>query len=235
MTEPKKIEILYFTDVLCIWAYLAQARIDEVKTRFGTRIELRNHFIPVFGSVQAKMEKNWRAKGGLPAYSAHVQSTAAQFGHVALHPDVWLKNTPTTSANCHLFLKAVQLLQASGELAELSSQDDCQKTVLEQAAWEMRLAFFRDLVDISDTGAQMAIAERLALPLQKIEQLMKCGAAFAALDDDMQLKEKYGIKVSPSLVLNEGHQVISGNVGYRVIEANIQELLHQPGNQASWC
>jgi predicted DsbA family dithiol-disulfide isomerase len=235
MTEPQKIDILYFTDVLCIWAYLAQARIDEVKTRFGTRIKLHNHFIPVFGSVQAKMEKNWHAKGGLAAYSEHVKTTAAQFGHVALHPDVWLKNTPTTSANCHLFLKAVQLLETSGELADLASQDACQKTVLEQVAWEMRLAFFRDLVDISDIQAQMAIAERLALPLQKIEQAMQCGAAFAALDDDMQLREKYGIKVSPSLVLNEGHQVISGNVGYRVIEANIQELLHQPGHQASWC
>jgi len=36
-------------------------------------------------------------------------------------------------------------------------------------------------------------------------------------------------------LLNEGRQKLYGNVGYRIIEANVQEILHQPGNQASWC
>ncbi len=77
--------------------------------------------------------------------------------------------------------------------------------------------------------------ERLELPLQKIEKLIRSGAAFAALDDDLQIKEKYGVTGSPTLILNEGRQKIYGNVGYRVIEANVQELLNQPESQASWC
>ena len=44
------------------------------------------------------------------------------------------------------------------------------------------------------------------------------------------------IEGSPSLVLNEGRQKLYGNVGFRVIEANIQELLREPRiNDASWC
>ena len=41
---------------------------------------------------------------------------------------------------------------------------------------------------------------------------------------------------SPSFVLNDGRQTLYGNVGYRVLEANIQELLRAPSaDQASWC
>jgi hypothetical protein len=37
------------------------------------------------------------------------------------------------------------------------------------------------------------------------------------------------------LVLNEGRQLLNGNVGYRVIEANIRELLVSNVVEASWC
>ena len=45
-----------------------------------------------------------------------------------------------------------------------------------------------------------------------------------------------GLQGSPSFVLNDGRQKLYGNVGYRVIEANIEELLRAPSaDQASWC
>ena len=122
-----------------------------------------------------------------------------------------------------------------GELSSISKTDKSEKSAFEDAVWEIRLAFFRDLVNISDFNQQMEIAERLALPVKEIEHLIKNGEAFAALDDDFQLKEKHRISGSPTLVFNEGRQIIYGNVGYRVIEANVQELLNQPDNQASWC
>ncbi len=37
-------------------------------------------------------------------------------------------------------------------------------------------------------------------------------------------------------MLNQGHQKLYGNLGYRVIEANIRELLREPGaGEMSWC
>jgi predicted DsbA family dithiol-disulfide isomerase len=235
MNAPKKVEIIYFTDVLCIWAYLAQIRIDELKTKFGLSVEITNHFIPVFGSVESKMKQNWGNAGGVSSYSAHVKEIAQKFGHIDIHPEIWVKNRPATSTSCHLFLKAIQILQQHDDLPDISKSDDSYKNTFENIVWELRLAFFRDLIDISNFNAQMEMAERLELPLHKIESLIRTGAAFAALDEDLQLKEQYGITGSPTLVLNEGRQIIYGNVGYRVIEANVQELLSQPENHASWC
>ena len=235
MSTPKKVEIMYFTDVLCIWAYLAQIRIDELKTKFGSSIGIENYFMPVFGSVESKMKQNWHNTGGVSAYSEHVKNIALKFGHIEVHPEIWVKNTPTTSTSCHVFLKAIQILQTCGDLPYTSKLNDPEKNAFENAVWELRLAFFRDLIDISCFDAQMEIAEHLELPLQKIENLIKTGVAFAALDEDLQLKEQYRVTGSPSLILNEGRQIIYGNVGYRVIEANVQELLSQPESHASWC
>ncbi len=235
MTTSKKVTILYFTDILCIWAYLAQVRIDQLKSKFGSGIVLEEHFVSVFGSVEAKIEQNWGSQGGVSAYGKHVQEIGSKFGHIEIHPDIWVKNTPATSGSCHLFLKAIQILEARNELPPSSKSVNPRKSIFEVVAWELRMAFFKDLVDISSFKAQVEIAERLELPHKKIQQVIESGHAFSALDRDLQLKEKYGVIGSPSLVLNEGRQIIYGNVGYRVIEANIQELLNQPENQASWC
>jgi hypothetical protein len=51
----------------------------------------------------------------------------------------------------------------------------------------------------------------------------------------MELKEENKLEGSPSFILNEGRQKLFGNVGYRIIEANVAELLENQGNQASWC
>ncbi len=235
MSESRRVEILYFTDILCIWAYIAQIRMDELKAKFGTDISINGKFVSVFGSVESKMEKNWKHRGGISAYSAHVIETAEKFDHISIHPEVWLKNTPSTSASCHLFLKAIQLLEDAGELADIQEGEGDAKSIFERTAWQLRLAFFQDAVDISDFSVQMSVAESLALPPAKIEKLLKNGAAFAAMEVDLQSKEEFGITGSPTLVLNDGRQKIYGNVGYRVIEANVMEILSQPQTQASWC
>ena len=41
--------------------------------------------------------------------------------------------------------------------------------------------------------------------------------------------------MSPTLSLNEDRQRLAGNVGYRVIEANVRELLEGPAPEGSWC
>ena len=66
-------------------------------------------------------------------------------------------------------------------------------------------------------------------------RLLESGRAHAELDHDARLQRDYAVQVSPSLVLNEGRQHLNGNVGYRVIEANVRELLHKPADEMSWC
>ena len=90
----KPIHIFSFSDVLCIWAYIAQVRIDELKTTFQDQIEIEYHFVPVFGNARDKLEKQWRDRTGLQGYSNHIQEITKKFDHIAVHPDIWTHVAP---------------------------------------------------------------------------------------------------------------------------------------------
>jgi len=137
--------VSYFSDVLCVWAYAAQIKLDELRRRFGG------------------------------------------------------------------------------------------KSVVEEAVWRCRLGFFRDLKDIADRKNQEAMASDMALPLAAIRGQIDSGAAHAALCADFDAKDRQQVEGSPTFVINEGRQKLYGDVGYRVIEASIHELLADPGERASWC
>jgi predicted DsbA family dithiol-disulfide isomerase len=106
---------------------------------------------------------------------------------------------------------------------------------LPRTAWAVREAFFRDGADISRQDVLFGIAGELGLPLADIERILRSGAAHAALAEDIELARTHGIQASPTLLFNEGRQRLTGNVGYRIIEANIRELLDSDPNQLSWC
>lgn len=233
MKFSNQVSTIYFSDILCIWAYVSQIRLDELKRKFGKQIQWHHHFIQVFGAAEAKIEKNWGLKGGVKGYNHHVLNIADRFEHINVHPDIWLKNAPMTSTSCHLFLKAIQLLEDKDDFCP--PQTDNKHSLFEKAVSRLRVAFFEDLVDISQCQSHMAVAEQLHLPIDKLQRIIDSGEAFAALDKDFQLKEQYRVCGSPTLIFNQGRQILYGNVGYRVIEANVEELLNQTTEQASWC
>jgi predicted DsbA family dithiol-disulfide isomerase len=159
-----------------------------------------------------------------------LRHVAAKFPHVEIHPELWLKTRPKSSASPHLFLKAIQ--QWEWETAAHAGV----ATDLERATSAFRRAFFRDCRDISSWNVQCDIAEHLGIDIDAVEKLIHAGAAFAGLAADYQDADKMRIEGSPTLVLNEGRQKLYGNIGFRVIDANIQEILREPGAEdASWC
>lgn len=107
--------------------------------------------------------------------------------------------------------------------------------MFDHAIRALREAFFARLENISDRSVQFALAESLGLPIAAIEAEINSGEAYAELSKDFDLVKEYGVTVSPTLILNEGRQRLLGNVGYRVMEANIRELLHTSPGEASWC
>jgi predicted DsbA family dithiol-disulfide isomerase len=224
--EP--IRIFYFSDVLCIWAYIAQIRLDELKTTFKDQIEIEPHFVSVFGNAREKLENRWRDRGGLKGYSDHVQKVAKKINHIALHPDIWTQNTPASSLSCHLFLHAIHLLEIKGIVPK-------SEKVFEKTTWAFREAFFAQLANVSHRQVQFEIAEQLGLPIAAIQEQIDSGEAYAQLSKDFELVKEHAVSVSPTLIFNEGRQRLNGNVGYRVIEANIRELLHNPPEEQSWC
>jgi predicted DsbA family dithiol-disulfide isomerase len=224
--EP--IRIFYFSDILCIWAYIAQIRLDELQSTFQDQIAIQYHFVPVFGNAREKLERGWRDRGGLPGYSQHVKDVTQKFSHITLHPEIWAKVVPASSTACHLFLHAIQLLEQKGILQPSERR-------FEKAVWTFREAFFSELADVGDRKVQFEIAEGLGLPVTAIQAQIDSGEAYAQLSKDFERVKEHTVTVSPTLIFNEGRQRLNGNVGYRVIEANIRELLHNPSGEQSWC
>ena len=229
------IKIEYFSDVLCIWAYSGQIRMDELKREFADEIEIDYRFVPIFGAGKQHVCNGWKDEGGLQGFNAHLQEVAKNWSHVSVSPDLWTKVAPESSTSAHLYLKAIQLLSELGKI-ENKIDEATGRTVFENALWLFRDAFFREGRDIAQRSVQDEIAEQLQLPLQKIHELINSGKAHAALHQDDEARNNYKVPGSPTLVLNEGRQMLYGNVGYRIIDANVRELLHNPDQgEAGWC
>ncbi|MGE3772442.1 MAG: DsbA family protein [Gammaproteobacteria bacterium] len=216
--------IQHHADVLCVWAYVSQIRLEELEREFGDEIAIEHHWLQVFGNVGDKLYANWRDKGGAAGYSAHVKDIVARFGHVPVHPEIWQRETPSSSLPAHAVLCAVRLLDA-----------DEGRSRVAQVAGAIRRAFFRDLVDVSHRRNLLELVEACGIPAPRVEALLDNGAAWAALSSDLDLAREQNVRASPTLIFNEGRQRLTGNVGYRVIEANVRELLQAPAGGQSWC
>jgi len=235
MNETRCVEIDYFSDVLCIWAYVAQIKLDQLRRQFGSSTHLHCHYLSLFGDVEARIARGWRDRGGYSAYNAHVLEIARSHPYVEVDSGIWLEHRPPSSLGCHLFLKAIALLLSAGVLPTGPQSQWTNRTVIEEAAWRLRVAFFRDRRNIADITCQRDIATDLGVPLAALEAEINSGRAFAALSSDIELAEKLHVEGSPTLILNQGRQKLYGDIGYKVIEANIHELLERPGDRATWC
>jgi predicted DsbA family dithiol-disulfide isomerase len=225
--SAKVVDVTHFSDVLCVWAYISDARIGALKEKFGSLLRLNYRFCSVFGDTAGKIKSAWKDKGEYQGFNSHLRHVAEKFPHIEIHPEIWLKTRPMSSASAHLFLKATQ--QWDQQSLPLAGR-------FEQVTSAFRRAFFRDCRDISRWNIQCEIAQHLGVDIDAIEKLIHSGAAFAGLAADYQDADKMRIEGSPTLVLNEGRQKLYGDIGFRVIDANIQELLRAPrAEDASWC
>ena len=226
------VEVAYYSDVLCIWAYASQARVDAIKEKFGDAVQIKYRFCSVFGDTPGKIASTWKDKGGYDGFNAHLRKAAEQFPHIAVHPEIWLKTRPSTSSSAHLLMKAVQQWDAKSRGARAPDAG----TIFDQVLWDFRCAFFRDCRDIARWDIQCEIAKARGVDIVAIENCIHNGDAFARLAADYQNANKMRIEGSPSFMLNEGRQKLYGNIGFHLIEANIQELLRMPRtDEASWC
>ena len=230
--EPAK--IIYVSDVLCIWAYAAQARLDEVTASFGDSISIESRFCSVFPDTSSKIETVWGTRGRYDGFNRHLLEVGGRFAHIEISPQIWTEVKPHTSASAHLFLKAVQIVEA-----EIGAQDNPATdpdSVFNRMTWEMRHAFFHEALDISNFRVLREIACRFDLPAERIEDKLETGEAIAQLANDYHFCAQNRIEGSPTYLLNDGRQRLFGNVGYRIIDANVRELLRHPDEgELSWC
>jgi len=227
------VKVSYFSDALCVWAYVGQKRLDQLAQDFGDQIEIETHYCAVFPDAWSKIETNWSSRGGFEGFGAHVNEVGDKFPHVQINPKLWQEARPRTSTSVHQFLKAIELIEHDDQSQSGLPFPDRLST---RAAWAVRCAFFRDARDISHWDVQREIAGDLGLDADGVEEKISTAEAIALLARDDQLCKDQGITGSPTYLLNHGRQKLFGNVGYRLIEANVHELLrNHSADEASWC
>ena len=215
------LKIVHFSDVLCVWAYVGQASHYRLVEQFGDRLDVEVHYCSVFPDTQTKIEKTWKNRGGFGGYADHVQAVAGGANGLPLHADVWSLVRPKSSASPHLFIKAVELLEgenrATGNLDRPSGR----------AAKELRHAFFADARDISDWSVQSDIADGMGVDFDAVRRKIETGEAIAALATDYELAQSLHVQGSPTYILNQGRQILFGNISYGILQANVAELLSE--------
>ena len=217
----KNLALTYYSDVLCVWAYISQARVDEVAVKFFDEVSIDYRFCSVFGDTAHKIGVGWAKRGGYEGFRNNLREAVSEFDHIKLHPEVWQRDRPASSTPAHLLIKAVQRVD----------ERQC-RAVLH----ELRLAFFERCLDISRRSVLMATLEVVGVSVNDVREAIDSGMAHADLEADRRDQQILMVQGSPTIILNEGRQKLYGNVGYGVIEANIMELLRSPvAGAASWC
>jgi predicted DsbA family dithiol-disulfide isomerase len=198
----------------------------ELHEEFGDAVLIDYRFVSIFGFARRKLEARWADKGGIAAYAAHVRGIVAGFGHVELHDDAWTKVAPASSSQAHLALCAVRLLEREG-----AASAGAAATV----ARGLRHAFFAEARDIAQQEIVLSVVAASGVDARAAAAHLASGRAHAELAGDAEEARDLDVRMSPTLVLNEGRQRLSGNVGYRVIAANVREVLEKRVGQVSWC
>lgn len=230
-----QVQVSYYSDVLCIWAYAAQRRLNELVQKFGDDLSIDAHFCSVFADAWGKIDEKWASRGGFEGFNQHINEVAQGFQHIDVHDRLWLETRPRTSASAHLFLKAIECIERDGAGSDCKSQPYLER-LSTRAAWELRTAFFALAKDISDWQVHRQIADGLGIDYALVDEKIRSSEAVAQLAVDYNVSQNHGVEGSPTFIMNDGRQKLFGNVGYRLLEANVQELLRDAtDNQASWC
>ena len=217
----ERIFIDYYTDALCVWAWIAQPRLDELQRQWGDRLGVRHRCVDIFGDSHTKIRRQWGEHDGFERFATHVAESVSAFDECTVDPRVWSQVRPRSSLQAHLLLKAVGLVAGDEAVGSM--------------ALRLRRAFFVDARDISDQSLLLALAAEAGLDRAALESALQDGSALARLSYYQRSASDLSVRGSPTWVINDGRQILYGNVGYRILHANIDELLKHPNTEASWC
>ena len=223
MAEPNgPLTITYYSDVLCVFAYASEIKVRTLVERRGAAVRVDRRFCASFGDTDKKIGEGWKDKGGWKAYAAHVAETAHRFPYVDFDPAAWRDVRPATSHSAHLLLKAIQLTNPP--------------QVFDAACWAIRRAFFAEARDTAARAVQREVAAAAGADLGRADIVLADGRAHAALAADYEQAEADKIEGSPTFVFPEGRQKLYGDVGFRILEANVAERLRPRGpDEPAWC
>ncbi len=220
------IPVIYWSDPLCIWAYVAADKISRLLERHGAELELEHRVVPVFGSVPWRFSQGSWAAAGPEGRMAATLRVARRFGHDEVSARAWVDDPPATTWAPSAAAKALSLIEA---------RDEAEKGSTGRYLQALRRAFFVDDRNIARRSEQRAVANALGLPWQAMEDELDSGAALASLWEDHQERERLGVQGSPTWVFDGGRAMLYGNVSEGVLRATVDELIAGSDHGQSRC
>lgn len=215
----QRLKFSYWADPLCVWALVAQTKLDRVLAELGEHIVVDYRIVPVFGSVRWRFTEGAWAKDGVEGRVRATRKIAEQGGRSDVSGECWAKAMPASSWAPACAIKAVFALEAGREHGPRYER-------------ALRERFFVAEANVGLRSVQLELAEELGLPRAPIETRLDDGSALAAVCEDHAEKERLRIQGSPTYVFDGGRAMLYGNFDYRVLRSTVEELVRgaQPGS-----
>ena len=217
MTETNKgrVAFSYWSDPLCIWAFLAQDKVDRVIAELGDRLDIETRMVPVFGSIPWRFAAGPWAKDGVRGRIEATRKIACDHGHPEVDGECW-GAMPASSWPAGAAVKAVAALEKAGE---------CSHPCTELYLRRIREAFFVENRNVAQRRVLFEVAEEVGVACAGLEQRLDDGSALAALWEDQEARERLKIQGSPTYLFEGGRARLYGNFSYGILRATIHELL----------
>ncbi|GMV13851.1 MAG: hypothetical protein AMXMBFR56_20750 [Polyangiaceae bacterium] len=220
------VEFGYWSDPLCIWAFVAQEKLERVLAEFGEHLTVDYRVIPVFGSVPSRFASGpWRADG-VAGRVAATRRIAAEHGHPEVSGRCWERDCPASSWSAGAAIRAVFAVERAG-LAEPGSGPLFQLRLRER--------FFVQEQNVSRRSVQLDLLEELRIARAPVEELLDDGRALALVWDDFSEKERLKLQGSPTFVFDGGRAMLYGNFSFGVLKSTVEELIRGAGAGGSAC
>lgn len=215
----------YWSDPLCIWAFVAQPKLERVLVEFGEKVAVEYRVVPVFGSVPQRFREGSWSDAGVDGRVESTRVVASKHGRQDVSGEVWRK-IPSSSWAPGAALKAVFAL-AIGE--EISA---AQATTFQ---WQMRERFFVDDVNMALRSEQLQVCEGCDIPRGPVERMLDDGSALAMLWEDHVERERLGVRGSPTYVFDGGRTMFYGNFNVEPLLATIEAYVAGGSPRGSEC
>ena len=219
-----RLKFSYWSDPLCIWAFVAERKLDRVLLELGEHVRVDYRIVPVFGSVPWRFARGPWAKDGVEARVLATRKIAEQGGRTDVSGECWRRAMPSSSWAPAAAIKAVFALEdGRGEEVGPSYQR------------VLRERFFVGEVNIALRSVQLEVAEELDLPRGALERCLDDGSALAAVCEDHAEKERLRLQGSPTYVFDDGRAMLYGNFDYGILRSTVEELVRGMGPGGSAC
>ena len=197
MSEDGRIHFTYWSDPLCVWAFVAQPKLDRMLEEFGELLGVRYRIVPVFGSLPHRFSRGPWADQGPKGRAEATREICAQFG-IEVSGLVWTQDTPASSWAPALAIEAVFELEERGEYPTGFGARPISEG--------FREAFFLQDRNTARRSVQLEVAEQSGLPLAHLESALDDGSALARLWEDHHARERGHVRGSPTYVFDEGRE-----------------------------